>query len=66
MVLGDVLNISITDIDDIDGSYTISPDGDVTIPYVGQVLINDKTKEEAQALVNNGCFCVGEGAEYYC
>ena len=50
---GDVINIAITDIDDIDGSYTISPDGDVTIPYVGQVLINDKTKEEAQAFIND-------------
>ena len=50
---GDVINIAITDLDDIDGSYTISPDGDVTIPYVGQVMINDKTKEEAQAFINN-------------
>ena len=49
---GDVINISITDIDDIDGSYTISPAGDVTIPYVGQVLINNKTKEEAQGFIN--------------
>ncbi len=50
---GDVINIAITDIDDIDGSYTISPTGDVTIPYVGQVVINDKTKEEAQAFIND-------------
>ena len=50
---GDVINIAITDIDDIDGSYTISPAGDVTIPYVGQVLINEKTKEEAQAFIND-------------
>ena len=50
---GDVINISITDINDIDGSYTISPTGDVTIPYVGQVVVNDKTKEEAQEFINN-------------
>jgi len=50
---GDVINIAITDIDDIDGSYTVSPAGDVTIPYVGQVVINDKTKEEAQAFIND-------------
>ena len=50
---GDVINISITDIDDIDGSYTISPNGDVTIPYVGQVVINGQTKEEAQEFINN-------------
>ncbi len=50
---GDVINISLTDIDDIDGSYTISPDGSVTIPYVGQVVVQDKTKEEAQSFINN-------------
>jgi polysaccharide export outer membrane protein len=50
---GDVINIAITDIDDINGSYTLSPAGDVTIPYVGQVVINDKTKEEAQAFIND-------------
>tara|TARA_B100001540_G_C15764677_1_gene623396 strand:+ start:427 stop:1545 length:1119 start_codon:yes stop_codon:yes gene_type:complete len=50
---GDVINVSITDIDDIDGSYTISPNGDVTIPYVGQVVIDGKTKEEAQAFIND-------------
>ena len=49
---GDVINISITDNEDIDGSYTVSPQGDVTIPYVGQVLILDKTKEEAQQFIN--------------
>jgi len=50
---GDVINIAITDVDDINGSYTVSPDGDVTIPYVGQVVIEDKTKEEAQEFINN-------------
>tara|TARA_B110000196_G_scaffold297032_1_gene287813 strand:- start:570 stop:1670 length:1101 start_codon:yes stop_codon:yes gene_type:complete len=50
---GDIINIAITDIDDINGSYTISPQGDVTIPYAGQVLISDKTKEEAQVFINN-------------
>ena len=49
----DVINIAITDIEDIDGSYTISPNGDVTIPYVGQVVIDGKTKEEAQAFIND-------------
>tara|TARA_B100001057_G_scaffold481828_1_gene556325 strand:+ start:1508 stop:2659 length:1152 start_codon:yes stop_codon:yes gene_type:complete len=49
---GDVINISITDIDDINGSYVISPSGDVTIPYVGQVVIDGKTKEEAQSFIN--------------
>ena len=50
---GDIINISLTDIDDINGSYTISPDGSVTIPYVGQVVIQDQTKEEAQQFIND-------------
>ena len=50
---GDVINIAITDVEDINGSYTVSPSGDVTIPYVGQVVILDKTKEEAQVFINN-------------
>ena len=50
---GDVINISLTDIDDINGSYTISPDGSVTIPYVGQIVIQDQTKEEAQQFIND-------------
>ena len=50
---GDVINIAITDVDDINGSYTINPVGDVTIPYAGQVMILDKTKEEAQVFINN-------------
>ena len=50
---GDVINITLTDIEDIDGSYTISPDGSVTIPYVGEIVISDKTKEEAQSFIND-------------
>ena len=50
---GDVINISLTDIDDINGSYTISPYGSVTIPYVGQVVIQDQTKEQAQQFIND-------------
>ena len=49
---GDIINIALTDIEDIDGSYTVSPDGSVTIPYVGQVVVQDKTKEEAQQFIN--------------
>ena len=50
---GDVISISLTDIEDINGSYTISPDGSVTIPYVGQIDVSDLTKEEAQEFINN-------------
>jgi polysaccharide export outer membrane protein len=50
---GDVINVALTDIEDIDGSYTVSPDGSVTIPYVGQIAVSDLTKEEAQEFINN-------------
>ena len=49
---GDVINISLTDIEDIDGSYTISPNGGVTLPYVGEIQVQDKTKEEAKQFIN--------------
>ena len=50
---GDFINIGNTDLDGIEVSYIISPDGNVTISYIGQVMINDKTKEEAQAFIND-------------
>ena len=31
----DVISINLTDTDDIDGSYIISPNGDVDLPFVG-------------------------------
>ena len=36
---------------------------DIALPCATQ---NEVNKEEAQALVNNGCFCVGEGANMPC
>lgn len=40
-VLGssDVIAINLTDTDDIDGSYTIDPNGDIDIPFVGKVKV---------------------------
>ena len=38
-VLGasDVISINLTDTDDIDGSYTIDPYGDIDLPFVGKI-----------------------------
>ena len=53
---GDVINISLTDIEDIDGSYTVSPNGGVTIPYVGEVQVQDKTKAETEEPIKTPIF----------
>ena len=50
-VLGasDVISINLTDTDDIDGSYTIDPNGDIDLPFVGKIRIEslniNKTQE---------------------
>ena len=48
---GDVVSIKMTDITDVDGSYTINPDGYITIPYVGELLLWDQSKTEARAYI---------------
>jgi len=48
---GDVVSIKMTDIPDVDGSYTINPDGYITIPYVGELLLWDQSKTEAQQYI---------------
>ena len=51
-VLGasDVISINLTDTDDIDGSYTIDPYGDIDLPFVGKIRIEglniNKTQEQ--------------------
>ena len=39
----DVISINLTDTDDIDGSYTINPNGDIDLPFVGNVNIDNLT-----------------------
>jgi polysaccharide export outer membrane protein len=39
----DVISIDLTDTDDIDGSYIIDPDGNIDLPFVGKVNIEDLT-----------------------
>ena len=44
----DVISINLTDTDDIDGSYTISPDGDIDLPFVGKINVEDLTLTETK------------------
>ena len=49
----DVISINLTDTDDLDGSYTISPDGDVDLPFVGKININNLTLTEAKKIITS-------------
>ena len=44
----DVISINLTDTDDIDGSYIVSPDGDLDIPFIGKVKIGNLTLVETK------------------
>ena len=44
----DVIAINLTDTDDIDGSYTISPDGDIDLPFVGKINVENLTLTETK------------------
>ena len=44
----DVISINLTDTDDIDGSYTISPNGEVDLPFVGIIDVENLTLNESK------------------
>ena len=44
----DVISINLTDIEDIDGSYTIDPNGDIDLPFIGKVRIINLDINQAQ------------------
>jgi polysaccharide biosynthesis/export protein len=44
----DKISINLTDTDDIDGSYIISPEGDVDLPFVGKINIENLTLTETK------------------
>ena len=49
-VLGssDVISINLTDTDDIDGAYTIDPNGDIDLPFIGKIKIEGMDINKAQ------------------
>ena len=49
-VLGssDVISINLTDTDDIDGSYTIDPNGDIDVPFIGKINVEGLDINKAQ------------------
>ena len=44
----DVISINLTDTDDVDGSYTISPDGNIDLPFVGKINVENLTLTETK------------------
>lgn len=44
----DKISIDLTDTDDIDGSYIISPEGDIDLPFVGKINIGNLTLTETK------------------
>ena len=49
---GDKISFKMTELGDVDGSYIVNPDGFITVPYAGDLIIKDKTKDEAQKFIN--------------
>ena len=49
-VLGssDIISINLTDTDDIDNSYTIDPNGDIDVPFIGKIKIEGLDINKAQ------------------
>ena len=50
---GDEITLNLTETDDIDGSYLIDPFGNIDLPYVGKINLNNYSAIEAQNLLMN-------------
>ena len=52
-VLGpsDIIDINLTDTDDLDGTYEINEKGMIDLPFVGKVQLDELTKDEAHNLL---------------
>jgi polysaccharide export outer membrane protein len=44
----DVISINLTDTDDIDGSYIIGPNGNIDLPFVGKIYVENLTLNETK------------------
>ena len=49
---GDIISFKMTELGDVDGAYIVNPEGLISVPYAGDLLIQDKTKDEAQKYIN--------------
>ncbi len=44
----DIISIDLTDTDDIDGTYTVDPIGDIDLPFVGKINVKNLTLAETK------------------
>ena len=49
----DIISINLTDTDDIDGSYIIDPNGNIDLPFVGKINIEDRTLTETKKKITS-------------
>lgn len=49
---GDVVKLDVFGRAEVSGQHTIGPDGKITIPIVGDVFLNDMTREESLATIS--------------
>ncbi len=49
---GDTLRLSVFGRPEVSGQFLIGPDGVVTIPLIGNLMLNDSTREEAQQRIS--------------
>jgi polysaccharide export outer membrane protein len=49
---GDVLKLDVFGRAEVSGTHTVGPDGRITVPMLGDVNINELTREEAQAMLD--------------
>ena len=47
----DTISILVTDIEEINGDFTIDNEGAITIPYAGKIIISNLTKNEAEKVI---------------
>lgn len=50
---GDVVKLDVHSRLEVSGKFVVGPDGKITVPLVGDVLIKDKTREEALAAIRS-------------
>jgi polysaccharide export outer membrane protein len=50
---GDVLKLDVFGRAEVSGTHTVGPDGRITVPIVGDLNLNDLSREEAQALLDS-------------
>lgn len=49
---GDVLKLDVFGRAEVSGTHTVGPDGNITVPIIGNVFVNDLTREDALDVIN--------------